>query len=218
MCCVSSRSRPPISSTPASSGWRLHAVLRQLDHFAVVARDEPGGAHQIRLPQSPRRHRFVVVRVAEERPVQFERTRVARLDLPQRQRVRLLLHDQVRPDRLHHHRGVVGKLLHRIEQALVLQHEILAQVRDVARRGARLRFAALRNQQRVRAGRVHPHLRLLIGAEQPERDEEHVQQRGVIRIFDVLEHQLPVARESAAANSRAVSVRGRRRPGRSTAC
>ena len=42
--------------------------------------------------------------------------------------------------------------------------------------------------------RVGHHSRLLIGTPEAERDEEHMQQSGVIRILDVLLHQLPVAR------------------------
>ena len=42
-------------------------------------------------------------------------------------------------------------------------------------------------------GRVHLNGRLLIEAEQPKGHQKHVQQAGVVRILDVLEHQLPIA-------------------------
>src|SRR5262249_15363846 len=38
----------------------------------------------------------------------------------------------------------------------------------------------------------------LIGAEEAERDQEHVQQAGMVRVLDVLEHQLPVAADALA--------------------
>ena len=44
--------------------------------------------------------------------------------------------------------------------------------------------------------RVGDHPRLLVGTPQAERHEEHMQQAGMIRILDVLLHQLPVARNA----------------------
>ena len=48
------------------------------------------------------------------------------------------------------------------------------------------------------AGRVHLHLRWLIGAKQAEAHQEHVQQAGVIGVLDILEHQLPVGGDQLA--------------------
>ena len=58
---------------------------------------------------------------------------------------------------------------------------------------------------RVPPGLVHLGGRRVVGPEQPERHEEDVQQAGVVRVLDVLEHQLPVRREHAGAGSRARS-------------
>ena len=48
------------------------------------------------------------------------------------------------------------------------------------------------------AGLVHLDRRLLVEAEQAEGHQEHVQQAGVVRVLDVLEHQLPVAGNALA--------------------
>ena len=48
------------------------------------------------------------------------------------------------------------------------------------------------------AGGVHLHLRRGVGAKEPKAHQEYVQQAGVIRILDVLEHQFPVGRDELA--------------------
>src|SRR5919201_726897 len=45
------------------------------------------------------------------------------------------------------------------------------------------------------AGLVDLHLRRVVGPEEPEGDEEDVEETGMVRILDVVEHQLPVRRD-----------------------
>ena len=97
----------------------VDAGLRQQHRLAVIERHQAGGPHQVGLAQPPLAHLRRVVGIAEEGPRQIEAARVERHDLPHRQRVGLLLHDQVGPQRLHHHGGVAGELAHRVQQARV---------------------------------------------------------------------------------------------------
>ena len=57
-------------------------------------------------------------------------------------------------------------------------------------------FAPAGDQARMPACGVHVHGRGLIGAEQTKGHQEHVHQAGVIGVLDVLEHQLPIARDT----------------------
>ena len=58
--------------------------------------------------------------------------------------------------------------------------------------------AAGRDHRRVAVARVHQQLRLVVGAPEAEGDEPGVQQARVVRVLDVLLHQLPVARDALA--------------------
>ena len=58
--------------------------------------------------------------------------------------------------------------------------------------------AARRDHRRVAVLLVHLQLRLVVGAPEPEGDEPGVQQARVVRVLDVLLHQLPVARDALA--------------------
>ena len=161
-------------------------------------------------------HRLVVVGVAEERPVQVELLGTTGHELAHRQRVRLLLHDQVRPERLHHHGRRAGELPHGVEQPRVVQRQVVAE-RRASRRWPRSRCCSPRwRPARVPPGLVHPHRRRVVGAEQPERHEEDVQQAGVVRVLDVLEHQLPVRRDPLALVAEQRRARRRRRRGRTS--
>ena len=58
--------------------------------------------------------------------------------------------------------------------------------------------AARRDHRRVAVVRVHHQLRLVVGAPEAEGHEPGVQQARVVRVLDVLLHQLPVARDALA--------------------
>ena len=58
--------------------------------------------------------------------------------------------------------------------------------------------AARRDHRRVAVALVHQQLRLVVGAPEAEGDEPGVQQARVVRVLDVLLHQLPVARDALA--------------------
>jgi hypothetical protein len=89
-------SRPPSWADRAAVGLGPEALLRQLDHLAVVGRHEARGAEQVGLTQTALGHLGRVVGEAEVGPDEVEGPRPARHDVPHRQRVDLLLDDQPR--------------------------------------------------------------------------------------------------------------------------
>ena len=104
------------------------------------------------MPEAFEGHLLVVVPVAEERPQQLEGSR-PRDELPHGQRVRLLLHDEIWPQRLHDDGRIAWKLAHRVEQARIVQAQVLAQVADVGGIGGRALLTPAGDQS-TRAGRV----------------------------------------------------------------
>ena len=118
--------RPPISATHSAVGVAVDPCLRQQHHLAVVERDQAGRPHQVGLAQAALPHLRRIVGIAEEGPGKVEVSGIARHDLPHRQRVRLLLNDQVRPQRLHHDGRVAGEFAHRVQQARIVQREVRA--------------------------------------------------------------------------------------------
>src|SRR5712672_3380907 len=185
----------PVASThlhDAGPFWiRTDTGLGEFHHFAVVDRDESRGAHEVRLPQPAPGHALVVVGVAEIGPGELERCRTARNQLAHRQGVRLLLDDEVGPERSHDH-GIFRKLAHRIEKRRILQLEVVDQRLHVDVVLGLPLIPSPGNQRTVTTGCIHLHFRGLIGAKQPEAHQEHVQQARVIGVLDVLEHQFPV--------------------------
>ena len=126
---ASPRCRRSTRARPGPSGW-------------------PGAAG---AGASPRRRR----RSRSTSSAARTRRRTAGHELAHRQRVRLLLHDEVRPDRLHHDGGRAGELAHRVEQARVAQREVVLHPGDVV--GADDRRAARSAARRARsAGRSCP--------------------------------------------------------------
>ena len=191
----------PVAATHLHHPGRVRvgsdARLRKLHDLAVVYRHETRRTHEVGLSQPAPGHGLVVVGIAEEGPGQLELPGAPRDQLAHRQGVRLLLDDQVRPQRGHHHR-VLRKLAHRIEQRRIAQAEVVDQRFHVGVVVGFLLLAAPGDERAVAAGDVHLDFRRLVGAEQAEAHEEHVQQARVIGILDVLEHQLPVGGDELA--------------------
>ena len=106
----------------------LRAFLRQRNHLAVVDRHEARGPHQVGLANAPLPQFRRVALEAEECPVEIEGMRSARHQLAHGERIRLLLHDDVGEDRLHHHRGVAAEFAHRLDQPRIVQLQVFAEV------------------------------------------------------------------------------------------
>src|SRR5512132_318595 len=169
-------------------------LLRELDDLAVVRRHVTGRAEKVRLAQSPALHLWRIVGESEVRPYEVERVRPARLDMPRRQRIDLLLDDDAREDGRHHDgRSVPPRLVDDVEHAIVVQRHVRLEARNALRHRTRSAFVAPGDHARVPSVRVGDEVRLLVGAPQAERDEPRVQQSRVIRVLDVLLHQFPVA-------------------------
>ena len=152
------------------------------------------------------------------RPHKIESPLAIRLDVARGHAVDLLLKDHAGEHGHHHRRGhrcrCVGRrsittacsrgwprppvLLRNVQKARVIQRHVgleaghLRHIRRLARR------ATGRDHGRVAMVGVHPERRLVVGAPEPEGDEPGVQQAGVVRVLDVLLHQLPVARNALA--------------------
>ena len=154
------------------------------------------------MTQSTGPHVFVVVLVTEERPVEIKRFRVHRHDLASRQSVGLLLYDKIGPDRLHDDGRRIRKLFDDVEQPRIVQLQLLVErchlLGGVA--GGAI-AAAPRNESAMPSSTIHLGPRRVVDAEQPKGNKEYVQQARVIRVLDVLEHQLPVCGNALARNA-----------------
>jgi len=92
------------------------------------------------------------------------------------------------PDRL-----VAGQFVHDVEDARVGEAKVALERAHVRGDVVDLLVALAADQDAVTPAVVHVDGGFLVGAEQAEGGEEHVQQPGVVRVLDVLLHQLPVA-------------------------
>ena len=124
------------------------------------------------------------------------------LDVPGGHAVDLLLKNHAREQRHHHGRGhllfhLPPTLGHDVQKARVVElHAVLeaAHLRDLRGRARGLaRAAPGRDHGGVAVVRVHAQLALVVGAPKAKGHKPGVQQTGVVRVFDVLLHQLPVA-------------------------
>ena len=140
-------------------------------------------------------------------PHEVETVGPAQHDLARRKRIDLLLDDDAWKQRHHDDCGRdiadrPPRLGHDVGHAIVGQRHVGLEGADaLGDFGAVLQFRFVvlsRHHRRVTAMRVDHHLRLLVGAPQPERDEPGMQQARVIRVLDVCLHQLPVGRNVLA--------------------
>ncbi|MNV46997.1 hypothetical protein D3C71_1388480 [compost metagenome] len=115
-------------------------------------------------------------------------------DLTRGQAVDLLLQDHAGEDGDHPDGFLARELLHHVHDAGVFQHQIALEVADVGHGLGLFLLALARDQDAVTALVVDIDGGLLVGAEQAEGGEEHVQQTRVIGVLDVLLHLLPVGR------------------------
>src|SRR6185437_5914044 len=180
-------------------GILAEALLLHLDDLAVIGRDIARGTKEIGLAQAPARHLDGVVGVAEMRPVEIKGIGTTRHDVPGRERVHLLLHDDAREERQHGDRRPLPPILgHDIEDARIVQHHVLLEGGDTLGHVAAPALVLFRDHDGMPAGIVHDEARFLIGAPEPEDHEPGVQQPRMVRVLDILLHQLPVAGNALA--------------------
>src|ERR1700722_14102267 len=88
--------------------------------------------------------------------------------------------------------GSPPRFMHHIEHARVMK----LHVRAIARRGIGNRLVdyriAARDHASMTSMSIHDELRLVVGATETERDEPRMQKAGMVGIFDVFHHELPV--------------------------
>src|SRR5215470_1387350 len=84
------------------------------------------------------------------------------------------------------------------EQRGIAQPEIVDQRLHVGVVVGPFLLSAPGDERAVAAGGIHLGLRGLVGPEQAEADQKHVQQARVVGVLDVLEHQLPVRGDQLA--------------------
>ena len=200
-------------------GLLLEALLRELDHLAVVGRDEPGRAEQVGLAQAPLASSPACRRRSRSgsRRSRTRRGRRAGCGASTRELTccwkitlgKIVVITAVGPP--HHGSGTMSRKRgsSSFMSALKLDTCVTCARPPV--------WPRRRDHRRVAVVRVHQQLRLVVGAPEAEGDEPGVQQARVVRVLDVFLHQLPVARDALAVVAEDRRARGRRTGGRSSA-
>jgi len=106
---LSSKESPAEPFKRAVTGC-VRALARKPELEVSFAAERPGlMGGKVRLPEPPPCQFFRIVRISEECPHQFKLLRPASEELSRGERIRLLLNDDIWPQRLHHV-GVLGVL------------------------------------------------------------------------------------------------------------
>ena len=168
-------------------------LLAHVDDLAVVGRDQAGGPEQVGLAGSAKAHFRRVVGVAQW--VQWKSNPSGPVGTMWRVLSEFWFCCSTTLGNT-----VIMPTVSSPEYSFTTLDDARIGKPDVAAEGAHfggdvvdLLPAGAADQDAVAAGRVDLGGRFLVGAEQAEGDEEDVQQGGVIRVLDILLHQLPVA-------------------------
>lgn len=168
------------------------SLLDELRHLAVVDGNEAGWPKQIRMLDPAQLHLVAVVLIAEECPDQFGLSRSFRNEMTDREAVGLLMHDDARMQRAASDL-TVRELGNRHHGRHVLERQTIAKALNFPGGVLALLTGVLRHRDRTRTARSGAEAERIAGTQQAERHVERAQQRGVVRIAQVLDIQLPVA-------------------------